>query len=322
MNRVLIVLIAVLATGCSGGGGTGGSSLPKVLLKLNWFPEHEHGGYYAALVEGYFKDEGLDVEILRGGGDGPAPTVEVGIGAVAFGIAEADDVLMARQQDNDVVAILAPFQQTPICIMVHEKSGIKSLKDLRDLTLAVGLDAPYFLYLKKKLPLTNVKIEKYTGGISRFLLEPNFAQQGFAFSEPILARNEKSDPLPLLVSEVGYNPYANVLIVRRALIRENPELVRKMVRASVRGWKKYLEDPAKANAAISKANPVITPETLAEGAKILRSFALDATTEKEGFGTMSLGRWKELLGQLEEIGQIAPGKVKPEEAFDTQFLPK
>jgi NitT/TauT family transport system substrate-binding protein len=322
MYRVAWVLVALLVTGC----GKDGSKPPdpKVQLRLNWFPEQEHGGYYAALVEGYYQAEGLDVEILRGGEATPV-TTEVSTGSVHFGIVEADDVLRARREGADLVAVMAPFQQTPICIMVHEKSGITSLKDLRDVTLAIGTGAPsYFEYMKKKLPLTNVKVVPYTGGVTKFLVDPNYAQQGFAFSEPILARREKedADPRALLVSEIGYNPYANVLITRAQLIKQNPDLVRKMVRATLRGWKTYLDTPDKANKHILKVNPVIGDKTLEEGAKVLKPFTVDPTAEKQSLGNMTLERWQQLLSQLEEIGEIPPGKVKASEAFDLQFLPK
>jgi NitT/TauT family transport system substrate-binding protein len=318
MSHMAWLLVVLLLTGCSGKTDAG-----KVRLRLNWFPEQEHGGYYAALVEGYFKEEGLDVEILPGGPN-VKPHQEVAAGSVTFGIAEADDVLIARREDQDVVAILAPFQQTPICIIVHEKSGITSLKELRDLTLAVSVGAPYVKYLKKKVPLTNVKIVPYTGGVTHFLNDPKAAQQGFVFSEPILARKEQADadPLPLPVSGIGYNPYGNVLLTQGKTIRDNPDLVRKMVRATQRGWKAYLDAPEKANAQILKVNPVIGAHTLAEGAKTLKPFTLDAATEKHGFGHMTLARWQELLGQLEEVEAIPAGKVKAEEAFDVQFLPK
>ena len=61
------------------------AALPKVQLALNWFPEAEHGGLYAAAVHGYYEENGVEVEILGGGPD--APVVQrVATGAVAFGI--------------------------------------------------------------------------------------------------------------------------------------------------------------------------------------------------------------------------------------------
>ena len=64
----------------------------RVRLALNWFPEAEHGGFYAALVHGYYQKQGLQVEILGGGPD--APVIQrVATGAVEFGVTNADDVL-------------------------------------------------------------------------------------------------------------------------------------------------------------------------------------------------------------------------------------
>ncbi len=79
-------------------------------LALNWFPEAEHGGYYAALVNGYFKEEGLDVEI-QPGGPGVPIIQNVATKRVMFGIANADQVLVGRNEQADVVALyLLPVQ--------------------------------------------------------------------------------------------------------------------------------------------------------------------------------------------------------------------
>lgn len=314
-------LALLTGVGCSGGG-----SGTKVKLRLNWFPEMEHGGYYAALAEGYYKAEGLDVEILPGGPEYSA-SKEVALGGVDFGVGEADYILLARQEGIDVLGVLAPFQKSPISIMVHESSDIKSLNDLKDVTLAIDPTAPYAKYLRKKLPLPGVKVVPYTGGVTQFLSDPNTAQQGFAFSEPILVERERengaknADPRVLLVSEIGYNPYTNVLIASGKTIKENPELVKKMVRASAKGWKKYLESPANANEQIRKVNPVMDVMTLASGAEVVKKFALDETTEKHGFGHMTEERWAQTLKNLEEAEVLPAGKVKASEAFDTQFLP-
>ena len=64
----IVLLLACLA-GCRAGEETGGG-LRKISLQLNWFPEAEHGGYYAARLNGYYAEEGLDVELLPGGPGG------------------------------------------------------------------------------------------------------------------------------------------------------------------------------------------------------------------------------------------------------------
>ena len=83
-RRLALLTVALLLTaGCSNSDSSSGTASPaasqsgtaaskltapvKVQLRLNWFPEAEHGGYYAALVHGFFEQQGLDVEILKGG---------------------------------------------------------------------------------------------------------------------------------------------------------------------------------------------------------------------------------------------------------------
>src|ERR1700684_3655251 len=71
----------------------------RIKLALNWKPEPEFGGFYAAPYAKY----GLDVDILPGGAG--TPTVQmVGAGSVDFGIVSADEIILARSHGNDVVA--------------------------------------------------------------------------------------------------------------------------------------------------------------------------------------------------------------------------
>ena len=223
--HVLCLLLLLLSAGCGGCGGGAGTG--KVLIKLNWYPEAEHGGYYAAVVKHLYQDQGLDVEILRGGDQVDVPGL-VASGQAAFGVANADDVLLARAQGRPVVAVMAPLQKGPQCIMVHKESGITRFDQLHGLTLAVERQAPYFKYLERKVDLTGVKVVPYSGGVSRFLEDPKYAQQGYVFSEPILVRKAKGSAERnagtrcLMLYEVGYNPYTSALFTTESLIKDNP----------------------------------------------------------------------------------------------------
>ena len=130
-------------------------------LLLNWYPEAEHGGYYAALVHGYYQDAGLDVSILPGGPNAPV-IQEVATGRVTFGVANADNVVFARAQQAPVVAVMAPLQTSPRCLIVHEKSGIKTFDDLHDMTIAVTPGSAFSEYLRHKSPLGGVQFVPYT----------------------------------------------------------------------------------------------------------------------------------------------------------------
>jgi len=290
-------------------------------LQLNWFPEAEHGGYYAALVHGFYEEAGLEVTILRGGPDTPV-IPEVARGRIAFGISNADSLLLARAQEADVVALLAPMQHSPRCIMVHAASGIERLEDLRGVTLAMSEASAFSHFLRRRLPLEDVQIVPYAGNIARFLEDPRYAQQGYVFSEPYLARRAGAVPRALMVSELGFDPYTSVLFARRELVERQPDLVRRMVRASVRGWDRYLSAPEETNRYICAQNESMELDVLAYGVEALRPLVLDAVARRHGIGTMRLSRWQELEGQLVEAGQLKPGAARVQEAFTTRFLPR
>jgi NitT/TauT family transport system substrate-binding protein len=288
-------------------------------LLLNWFPEAEHGGFFAAQVHGYYAEEGLDVEILPGG-PGAAVVPRVATGAVDFGVENADHVLLARAEEAPVVAVMAPIQTHPRCIMVHEESGITSLEELCDLTLAMNAGGSFSHYLRRKVPLDGVEIVPYSGNVARFVSEEDYAQQAYVFSEPFVAEQQGANPRNLLLSEIGFNPYTSCLLTTDAVVGGRPDLVRRMVKASARGWAKYLADPAPTHARIHELNPEMSIEALEYGADALRDLVLTDEAAQSGVGTMKAARWRELLDQLVEIELIEPGAVRVEDAYALEFL--
>lgn len=316
--RWVACALLLLLVGCGGSQPAGGGRTAR--LFLNWFPEHEHGGYFAALVGGLYRDAGLDVQILPGGPQAPV-AARVASGDVEFGILNADDVLLARAAGAPLVALLAPLQTSPACVMVHRASGIERLAELRDVTLAMQVAAAHFQYLQRHVPLTGVTVVPYSGSIAEFLANPRWAQQAYAISEPILAAAKGSDPRCLLVADIGFNPYTSVLVTGEALIRTAPDVVRGMVAASAKGWKRYLEDPAPVHARILELNPEIGRTTLDRGVQELAPFVLTEDALAGGIGTMSAERWRTLAEQMLDARSLTQ-PVDPATAFDASFLPR
>lgn len=310
--RWILPLLALLAVGCGRRAQRTGDA---VTLALNWFPEVEHGGYYAALVHGYYADEGLDVRILPGGPDAPV-TARVATGGVTFGVENADHAVYARAEGADVVALLAPIQDSPRCLIVHAASPIRGFEDLRNVTLAMSAKGAFAHFLRARLPLDGVRVVPYSGSMSLFLRDLNYVQQGYSFSEPLLARRAGVETRTLMVSDLGFNTYTSVLMARGDLLREQPDLARRFVRASRRGWEQYLRDPEATNRHIHGLNPEMDLEALAFGVEALRPLAWTETAQREGFGAMRLERWSALVSQMEELGLVPTGRVRPEDLFD------
>ena len=282
---------------------TDGKSLTKVTLQLNWFPEAEHGGYYAALVHGFFAAEGLDVEIIPGGPGSPVIQKLVA-NQTTFVVGNADQVLTGRNQEAEVTALFAPIQMSPRCIMVHASSGIERLDELQNMTVALSAGRAFALYMQKKLSLEGVRVVGYPGSMAVFLNDKNFAQQGYVFSEPFIAEQQGGDPHVLMVSELGFNPYASLLITRSDTVDAKPQLVAAMVRASKQGWQTYLESPEKTNAAIHQQNEEMGLEILDYGATVLKDLCLPDAMPAAQLGDMTLQRWTQLRDQLAEIDLV------------------
>ena len=83
----------------------------------------------------------------------------IGAGSAEFGIIQADELLLARAQGNDVVALFAAFQNSPVGIMAHASRKLESIGDLlRNGTLAIESGLPYARLLKKKFGFDHVKV--------------------------------------------------------------------------------------------------------------------------------------------------------------------
>jgi NitT/TauT family transport system substrate-binding protein len=280
----------------------------KIRLQLNWVPEPEFGGIYQAQEDGDFAKHGLDVDITPGGAGAPTWQL-VGSGKIDFAVASADEVLIARQQQADVVAFFATYQTCPQGIMVHASRGLKDLAGLWQAggTLAVEPGLPYVNFLKKKYGDGKLNFVAYDGGPASFLHDANFSQQCFVTSEPIAAKKAGSDPQVFLISDAGYNPYTTVIITRGDYIKAHPDQVKAITDALREGWTAYLADPSKANEAMGKLNADMDAETFAAAAAAQKPLVETAETLVNGIGTMTLKRWQELADQLKDLGVVTAG---------------
>lgn len=305
------IAVALLAFGCSRDKSSkaaeaerGGKPTP-VRLALNWVPEPEFGGFYAARESGAYERAGLDVEIL-GGGAGVPVVQMVATGKVEFGLAGADDVVLAQARGVDVVAVFATFQTHPQGIMAHASRGLTSLEELfrSGLTLAIEPGIPYASWLRHKYGFDGVKIVPYDGGVARFVTDERFAQQCYVTSEPIAARQKSVEPKVFLVAESGYDPYGVVVVVRRQLLDEKPTLVRSFVAASAQGWRTYLDQPGPTNEVMAKLNPAMDAATFAAASEAQRELIENDETRRLGLGVMKRERWETLARQLVEAKVI------------------
>ncbi len=305
------VLVLCVAPACKRDNAGGAPGPTKVKLQLNWVAEPEFGGFYAARESGAYAKQQLEVDIV-GGGAGTPVLQMVASGQADFGIVSADDVLIARARGVDVVAVFAAFQHSPHGVMVHGARGVKKLEDLKSGTLALEPGLPFGQWLKKKYAFEGVTIVPYDGGIAKFLADPNHAQQCYVTSEPIAAKRKGSDPQIFSAKELGFDPYASVVIVRSESLKTKLPTVRAFVAASREGWTAYLADPKPANTVMGKLNTSMDGETFTASAKVQEPLVRG---EAE-LGSMTAERFTTLASQLVELGTI-PKAPPASECFAT-----
>lgn len=299
--RSLLLFAIAFSTVVS--AGTFAEAAPtKLKLALNWKPEPQFGGFYAAETGGHYKKQDLEVEVVPGGAGTPVVQM-VAAGNMDFGIASADEVVISRARGADVVALFAAYQTNPQGIMTHEARGFKTLADVYGSsgTLALQKGLPYALFLAKKYPKAKAKIVPYTGGVQNFVHDKNFSQQCFVTSEPLAARKLGAKPKNFLVAAEGYNPYTTVLITRGEILKKNPKVAKALVDAVRAGWREYLDQPEAANKLMNQLNPSMDAETFRESADAQKTLIETTETKKYGLGLMTEGRWKQLGEQMLDL---------------------
>jgi NitT/TauT family transport system substrate-binding protein len=317
----LLTLLVLFSVACrrGGTGETGNAQgLTKITLQADWYPQPEHGGFYTALVKGYYKDEGLDVTIQPGG---PYLTVEqqVAVGAAQFGLGSSDRTLESVAGGQPLVAVAATMQHDPQGVMLHKDSPVHSFADLNGHTIAVKPGYTWFAYLVKRYQLNNIHEIPATMSVANFVADPQYIQQAFATSEPFFARRAGVETRILLISDAGYNPY-RVMFTTRDFLQQHPEIVAKFVRASLKGWRDYLKDPAAAHAAIAKLNPALNAEWMQFTWQALRDGHFVTGDDPSGtqLGQMTAERWASMYQQLFDLKMIDK-MFDPATAYTLQF---
>jgi NitT/TauT family transport system substrate-binding protein len=309
---------AFVVSGCHGNQPQTTNGLTPVRLQLDWYPQPEHGGFFAAQMLGYYKAEGLDVTLLPLPQYGSVAQL-VASGKADFGLGSSDQVLEWNSNGLPLVAVSATMQHDPQAVMVHKDSPIRDFKDLEGHTIAAQTGATWLKYVTQRYNLRQVREVPATLSIASFLADPGYVQQIFVTSEPFFAKQAGAEVRTLLISSSGYDPY-RVSFTTREFATQHPDLVAKFVRASIRGWQAYLADPTATNALLLKLNPALNPAQEAYSAQALRDGAFIAGADPSSqTGHMTAARWQTLYEQLKTLG-ILHGPVDPATTYSLGFV--
>ena len=294
-----LILLSLLA-----GSAHAAQDLQHIVLQLRWHHQFQFAGYYMADVLGYYRDEGLQVEI-RAGGVGIDPVAEVIDGQAHFGI-DNSGLLNERRAGKPVVALAAVMQQSPMRLIVREDSGIVDIQDLRQrrvmllprygsLALVAMLDQVGLLDQIDRQVSSHKITDLVDGNTDAF--------NGYASNEPFALQQQGIAYRSFNPADYDIRFYSDVLFTHENLARNEPELAAAFRRASLRGWDYALRNPQRAIDLIHRLlAPHKSPEHLRFEAEVISRASLADVID---VGHMSKLRWQRIQEQLLHLGVLS-----------------
>jgi putative hydroxymethylpyrimidine transport system substrate-binding protein len=297
----------------------------RIELMLDYFPNADHAGIYAAQANGDFKDAGLDVEI-RQPPDPAAPIKQVAAGRVDLAISYEPEVLRARDQGLAVVSVAALVQKPLTSIISLPKAKISEPADLEGKTVGTaGIDYQD-AYLRAILSEAgvgpaSVKVQNVGFGFSAALITGKIDAALGAFwnyeGQELKLRGKK--PRIIRIDEAGVPTYNELVIVANedALERDGDK-IRAFIGAVSRGTRTLRRDPDAGIEGLLDANPDLDPEL--QRASVMVTLPLFFPPEGRPFGWQDPDQWDEFSAWMKD-NQLLENPPDPAASAGNDLLP-
>ena len=283
-----------------------------VKLQLKWVHKFQFAGFYAAVEKGYYRDAGLEVELLEGRSNADF-VKEVSSGEVEYGV-EMPDLLLRRKSGEPVVVLAAIFQSSPIALVSLVKANIKSPRDL--VGRKVMLRSPGNVELRAMITHEGVALDKITI-VGHSFNVADLAQgtvDAMSLYYANYAYDLKASNIAVNVmqpSDYGIDFYGDCLFTSENELRDHPARARAFRKASLLGWEYAMDHPEEIARLIhEKYAPNRSVESLTAEAQGMRRMVVRRSAE---IGHMNPVRWRHIRDEFAKLGML-PGNY-PLEGF-------
>jgi NitT/TauT family transport system substrate-binding protein len=297
---------------------------------LDFISLGRHAPWYVALGKGYFKEEGLNVSIMPSKGTADA------IRSVVSGIADIGFIdipsLVASGSAGGAVKIVAVnYQKPPYCVFTLDPgANVTEPKQLANLEFGSSTSSFLPRIVQAFMEMNGVdsktlKVVNIDGAARVPMLAarkiPSIDQ--FIMSEPAIRRAvTDAKPKCLFLGDFGLDIYSNSIGTTEEYLTKNPDVVKKFVRAALRGWQYALAHPQEAAQIQLQYVKALNPDIIAEELEILKRVAITPDVEKNGFGTASMDKMKRTVDFMNNNVEIAGDKLTAEQIYRPGFLPE
>ena len=287
----------------------------KVQLQLNWFHLADHSPIYLALKKGYYKEEGIELTVLRGSGSADSAK-KIDLGQSDIGISDAPTVLTAISKGANLKMVAVVYDKAGNNVFFRKSANIRTPKDLIGKKIAVPpADShrvlwPAFAALHgidpNAVTLVNVKPEGKQAIVAANEVDAAFdLYTSYAIWEKVLG---KGDVGHLLWADFGLPIYGHTYFVNNDLIAKNPKLIERFLRATHKGWRDAKADPAASIDAMVEQVAGLDRTTLLATMPQILDLCVTERSAKNGLGWIE----PELMQKTMEI---TFANAKPDKAF-------
>ena len=313
----LVALAAVLTTAWT----RPAMALDHVILRINFTPWAMHSQYFAGIAQGFYQKEGIELEV-RSPSAGQGSEVIVGSGREQFGVSNVDSFVKAKANGIPVIAIMADQPNTPAAVITLKSSGISTPSELRGKRISwFQSNSPGELDpLLKAGGLTRQDIifVTVTRGAEIQLLAAHQVDAlfGYSYSQSLELSNKGFPVNVMALKDYGLNIYGTLIYTNEALLKSNPDLVRRFVKATLESLIWTQSHQAEAVSDVIKVAP--DRDQNVEAQKLAIIYGLyDSPDYAQRFGAMSDAKWQ---SSIDAFAADIPTKPAPQEMYTNQFV--
>ncbi len=269
----------------------------QVVLQINWYHEAEFAGYYVAKAKGFYADENIEVTILDWDFDIDT-NQRLLDGQADFAITTFDQHRTRVEGNEPLVAVMTVFQIPPPVLFALADSGIQEPKDMAGRRVAIKGEIwrhiVYSTLTNAGIDLSEiVKVEVEHDEIEMLYYGEVDVWTGFAHDEPVEAQLAGYDLNLIFAADYGVGAYEDLLSVHQDTLAQNPDLVARFVRASLKGWQYAVEHPDEAAEIVARWQP---DESVEFHRLAMRALIPLVDTLEAPIGWIDVERWQMAMG--------------------------